>query len=415
MMRSLATSGSQSGSFWNDPKRKVAFWTALLVVVLIVTFSRETWNGREYQRFSFLSGDPAQGARLFSSLGCNACHALYGIGPAIGADLAKTTDARWSPVRTVAEMWSHGPEMWEKMKDAQLGFPRVSEKNMLDLLAYLYLIRYVDQPGDPDNGKNLFSSKHCVDCHAVYGALGGTGPDLSRLDGDTPIVWAQRMWNHGQVMQEFMAQENIAWPIFQDEEMVDLLSYLQQTSTGTRQEADLFPADPTQGERLFRDKGCMGCHATDGMENKAGPDLGSRHKVPPSITQFAGLMWNHSPRMFAQKEAQAAVRPEFAEHEMADLIAYLYVIRYLEPVGRVDLGREVFHEKHCANCHGTDGHGGNGGPNLARRMVYHTPQMAYTVWTHGPQMYSRMREQNIAWPTLDEQELTDLMAFLSSL
>lgn len=406
----------RGGLFFSNRKRDVILWTALLAAVLTGTFLLRPWDRRnERMPLSILSGDPVRGATLFSSFGCNSCHSLYGIGPSVGPDLAKIPSTDWNPVRLVADMWSHNPQMWEKIKDAQFGIPRISESDMVDLLTYLYLIRYVDQPGDPEKGKVLFSSKHCADCHRVSEGSEGVGPDLTRLGGDTPIIWAQRMWNHGRGMQQAMAGKNIAWPTFQGQEMVDLLTYIQQTSSGTRQEASLLPADPGKGEKFFREKGCISCHAINGEGGNVGPDLGSQHQVPPSITQFAGLMWEHSPQMLAQMDKDAMSRAQFTEREMADLIAYLYVVRYLEPAGRVDWGREVFHKKHCANCHGADGHGGRVGSNLARQREYLSPQMAYTVWTHGPQMYRKMRDRNIAWSTLEEQELVDLLAFLNSL
>jgi len=37
------------------------------------------------------------------------------------------------------------------------------------------------------------------------------------------------------------------------------------------------------------------------------------------------------------------------------------------------------------------------------------------MWSHGPEMYRRMREKNIPWPSLSEKELLDLVAFLNSL
>lgn len=419
-MTGLAFSDSRWNRFLNgrEGRRDAVLWTALFVVVLAGVSLLNPWKRWVVNNTlppSFLSGNPIRGGRLFSSLGCSTCHSLHGIGPTIGPDLGKIPSTSWNPVRIVADMWSHSPQMWEKMKEAQLGLPRVSETDMLDLLAYLYLIRYMDEPGDPEKGQAAFFAKHCDDCHTLSGASGGVGPDLSRLGGDTPIVWAQRMWNHRWAMRAAMVQENIPWPTFQGQEMVDLLTFIQETSSGRHQEAELLPADPANGKRLFREKGCSFCHAINGHGGKVGPDLGSQHRIPPTITQFAGLMWNHSPQMLARMDREAVARVQFAEREMADLIAYLYVVQYLEPVGRVNLGKEVFHQKHCANCHGADGRGGEGGPDLARRLQYLSPQMAYTIWTHGPQMYRKMRDKNIAWPTLQEQELVDLMAFLSSL
>ena len=97
----------------NEPKRRVVLWSVLLAATLLGTYVLERELGREEpDRLPFLSGDPAQGARLFSSLGCHACHSIFGVGQAVGPDLAKPPLSQWSPVRIVAEMSDHGPEMW---------------------------------------------------------------------------------------------------------------------------------------------------------------------------------------------------------------------------------------------------------------------------------------------------------------
>jgi mono/diheme cytochrome c family protein len=277
------------------------------------------------------------------------------------------------------------------------------------------VVRYMDVPGDVDKGSQLFAEKGCSECHTLDGSADGVGPDLGQLDAETPIVWAQRMWNHGEAMGGLMEKVDVSWPTFQGQEMLDLLSYLQKSSSGRRREAGLLPATPSRGKALFLEKGCNACHAVNGEGATEGPDLGPRSEESPSIVQFAAEMWNHSPQMWTRMQEKAISRPQFAEHEMADLIAYLYLVRYLEPVGRVDLGTEVFNIKHCSNCHGSDGHGGRGGPSLARRQPYFAAQLHYTIWSHGPEMYRRMREQNIPWPSLNEEELLDLVAFLNSL
>ena len=401
---------------FRDPRGRVIFWGALLVAVWYATYALHLWGPQaEREGFSFLSGSPTRGAALFSSLGCNACHALYGVGPKLGPDLGTVLPAGSSPVRIIADMWNHSPQMWEKMRNAQLGFPRISEQDMLDMLSYLYVVRYLDVPGNAEHGEELFSSKGCVQCHALGSRSATPGPDLSRLQAETPILWAQRMWNHGRAMDTLLAEKKIPWPLFAGDEMLDLLAFIQGKSSGRRQEASLLPASPAIGKTLFAQRGCSSCHAVDGEGGRQGPDLGSQHEAPPSIVQFAGLMWNHFPQMFAEMKEKGIPLPQFAEREMADLISYLYLAGYLEPAGRVDLGAQVFHQKHCSNCHGADGHGGRSGPSLARRRPYFASQLGYTVWTHGPQMYRRMREQNIPWPSLDEKELVDMVAFLNSL
>ncbi len=415
-MAETANRGLGKHRFFSTRKREALFWAILLGAILIGLLWLKPWRRfGENLPLSFLAGNPHRGASLFASYGCNSCHSLFGAGPGIGPDLSKPPTGNWNPVKLVADLWSHSPAMWEKMREAQFGIPHIAEYDMLDLLTFLYLIRYVDQPGDAAKGRALFTSKHCAGCHFSSETSQSVGPDLAKLGGDTPIVWAQRMWNHGRAMKEAMSEKNLVWPTFRNGEMIDLLTYVQQISSGRRQESELFPADPVKGKRIFRDKGCIACHTINGEGGKGGPDLGSQHRVPPSLTEFAGLMWNHSPKMMERMDQNVMARAQFAEREMADLIAYLYVVRYLEPAGRVDAGKEVFNKKHCANCHGSDGHGSRLAPSLAGRMEYLSPMMAYTVWSHGPTMYQKMKDKNIPWPTLDETELVDLMAFLNSL
>lgn len=379
------------------------------------------WSKRinEQPTLSILSGNPTHGATLFATLGCHSCHKPTGTTPAFRLSMSNTdAPSGWIPARLVARMWSHGPQMWEKMKDAQGYALQPSESDMLDLLSYCYLITYEDEAGDPVKGKQLFQQKHCADCHSLSGEPGKIGPDLSRLEGD-PIIWAQRMWNHRRAMLAVMKEKDIPWPTFQNQEMVDLLTYITRTGAANHkdeiEESELLPADPRNGRKLFQEKACRSCHAINGDGGKVGPDLGRQHVAPPSITQFAGLMWNHSPAMLARMDNQTLARTEFAKREMADLIAYLYVVRYMEPMGRVDWGRDVFREKYCANCHGRHGKEGKDGPDLTRSKEYAFADMAHVATTHGPEMYRRMQEKNISWPKLDEQELVDLLAYLNSL
>src|SRR3990172_1608090 len=164
---------------FRDPRGRVLLWAVLLVVVLYASYALHLWGPLPEDRgFSFLSGSPT-----------------------LGHDLGTSLPAGSSPVRIVADMWNHGPQMWRRMRDAQLGLPHITEQDALDLLSYLYVVRYMDVPGDADKGRHLFASKGCSACHTLDGRTAGVGPDLGHLDAETPIVWAQRMWNHGEAME----------------------------------------------------------------------------------------------------------------------------------------------------------------------------------------------------------------------
>ncbi len=54
--------------------------------------------------------------------------------------------------------------------------------------------------------------------------------------------------------------------------------------------------DPAAGSRVFNEKGCVKCHAINGVGGKIGPDL-ARASRPRSFFDLATAMWNHLPKM----------------------------------------------------------------------------------------------------------------------
>ena len=65
----------------------------------------------------------------------------------------------------------------------------------------------------------------------------------------------------------------------------------------------LFTGDAEHGWRLFREKGCIRCHAVWGEGGDIGPDLGRTHTLGHiNAGQLAGIMWNHVPRMWEKME-----------------------------------------------------------------------------------------------------------------
>ena len=167
-MAGLASSDSRWSRFLNsgEGSRDAVLWTVLFVVAVAGVSLLNPWDRWVVNNTlppSFLSGNPIQGGRLFSNLGCGACHSLHGIGPTIGPDLANIPTTSWMPVGIVAAMWNHSPQMWKKMEEVQFSLPHVSETDMLDLLTYLYLIRFMDESGDVEKGRAVFLAKHCSD------------------------------------------------------------------------------------------------------------------------------------------------------------------------------------------------------------------------------------------------------------
>ena len=385
--------------------------SALLAGVILWEhkYARTRWG-------SFLVGDPHLGSHLFTDKGCAHCHAVNGDGGHLAPDLGFHQPPYANLNHLVIAMWNHSPKMWERMREDKLSYPDLDYEEMAHLFAYLYIVRYVDEPGDVERGRRLFETKGCIGCHALYGKGGTAGPDLSRVGGvDTPVVWAQTMWNHAPAMEAQMKRQGMDWPSFQGSEMNDLLAYVREVCGGPRREFALLPANPDRGSKLFQTKSCIACHSVKGEGGHVGPELGPTHQLPVTMIQFAGLMWNHSPQMWREMQARGIPRPTFTGREMADLITFLHSIRYFEAGGSPQVGEILFARRGCSNCHGARAEGTSTGPALrGQGGTFTGVTLATALWHHGPDMYQRTRTLGLPWPKLAESDVGDLAAFLNT-
>jgi cytochrome c2 len=171
--------------------------------------------------------------------------------------------------------------------------------------------------------------------------------------------------------------------------------------------------DPLAGSRVFGAKGCVKCHAVNGMGGRVGPDLG-RIARPHSFYDLATAMWNHLPRMADRMLQLGIARPHLEVREAADLVGFLYTLNYFDAPGDKTAGRRLFTEKRCIVCHQVDGVGGVVGPNLDFLQPFRSPiYVASAMWNHGPQMMDAMAARGIPRPSFTGAELRDLSAFLA--
>lgn len=100
---------------------------------------------------------------------------------------------------------------------------------------------------------------------------------------------------------------------------------------------------------------------------------------------------------------------------MADVIAFLYSVQYIDFGGSPIVGQQLFSERKCDQCHGKDGQGTEHAPNLKKGARLLTPvNLAQALWSHGPRMYAKAQDLGLSWPTLQQGDSRHLLAFLSS-
>lgn len=371
-----------------------------------------------------LPEDPMAGARLFQQHQCIRCHSVIDEdGGRIGPNLARI-HFRGSLLDIAGAMWNHAPMMLTKMEEMDIEPPRLTSREMANLIAFLgayqYYLKQLGQPGDPEKGSRFFKAKGCNICHSLKagGKTGKIGPNLRGYARLSPIQVAQAMWNHGPAMAKEFQKLGLSRPQFTGTEMGDLLAFLQRAAAPADAEpVYVEPGSPNRGRMLFKEKGCANCHAIRGRGGAPGfPDLGKRREAfVRSVTEVAGFMWNHGTVMWEQMRERRVPAVTFQGNEMADIIAYLYFINYFDRPGDATRGKELFTQKGCVRCHTMAGVGGSIGPDLSVSNAVGSPIKTITaMWNHARTMQPAMHAQGIPWPKFEPGEMTDLMEFIYS-
>lgn len=363
-----------------------------------------------------LPEDPAGGARLFVSKGCVKCHALKGEGGKIGPDFGRI-DLGDTQLDLAGKMWNHIPSMIIGMERVKMIKPKLTGKEFSELSAYLYFIKFFDEPGNPTKGRYVFNEKSCTLCHPVSEKGKAGEPGLNEFPQNiSPIFLSQAIWNHGPDMIAQMVKLGIKWPEFKGTEMMDLLEYIKTNAKGGSKEAAFVtPGNPREGRQLFRAKGCIKCHAEKGERGREGGDLGKRAKAfYKSLTEIASSMWNKGPTVLAKMSRTQSGIPKFTPKEMADLLAYLYFLHFTDEPGNLASGRRHFKDLGCSRCHGLEGKDGElMHIDLSKYQRISNPmEIVAGIWNHSSEIDKAIKEKGLTWPRMKKGEMADLLEYI---
>jgi mono/diheme cytochrome c family protein len=216
-------------------------------------------------------------------------------------------------------------------------------------------------------------------------------------------------------MAEAMKAKGVERPTFTAQELRDLIAFLAP-ATGGAPEGPLYvlPGRPQLGRELFVEKKCVRCHSVSGVGGTLGPDLVALG-VRRSPVEFAATIWNKAPAMMAAMETRGITVPQLRPEDMADLVAYLYSVRYFASGGSVPRGWVVASNKGCLQCHGVSGERGKPASDLTKaKGLDSSAAVLAALWNHTV-VTARVAGQKLEWPMLKADEMADLVTLLESI
>lgn len=356
-----------------------------------------------------LPSNPLAGQIVFEEKRCIDCHAISGFGGNIGTDLSRKY-YYGSFLELAAIIWNHIPQMDRKYRQLKVERPNFTEEEMINLIGFIYYLRYLGEPGSVSEGKKLLDTKGCFNCHQINGQEKKDGPDFKKIVQYTsPVYMVQAMWNHGPIMQERIKKMGMKYPTLSGKDIVNITTYLRQF-TGGNTIIRMSPGNPVNGKILFKAKKCINCHSPKGEKGTAEMKL-KGIDLKKSVAEIAGLMWNHSPLMLEYMKVKSISWPSFTKNEMADIIAYLYFLGFEDGPGDPLKGENIFAQKGCIRCHESGGKGE--APDLAVMKKFGSPiRMMQLMWNHAPKMEDLILSLNEEWPKLTKTEMQDIYAYL---
>lgn len=372
--------------------------------------------GEEADPFVELPESPIEGGRLFMEKGCINCHAIQGLGGVGGPDLGKV-QAAWSFLDIAGVMWNHQPKMAAEFGRRKIVRPQLSSEEVFDLIAFVYFLNYFGNPGDAAEGELLFLRKQCVNCHVVGKHGPSKGLPLDRFQSyRSPASISAALWNASKKMTQAMKDLRIARPVYEANDVANILAFIRREANPQIQDRPVFlrVGNSREGGRLFREKGCIQCHAVRGEGGAVGPALGS-WKFGGVLSQMAGTIWNHGPDMWGAMEKAEVPFPLFTEDEMSDLMTYLYFSSFADTPGDPAKGGKLFGEKGCLACHWGDEQGKVApGTTVSVMKVATAADVIASMWNHAVEMEAAIRAADIVWPQIKPGEMGDLVAFIKS-
>ena len=215
------------------------------------------------------------------------------------------------------------------------------------------------------NGLRLLNELDCTGCHRIEGFSKPrrTAPVLAGIGSKVNSKWLIRWLKnpHAYMSNAIMPTYHLA-----DEHINALAAYLMTFTDSTMERTNGAPqGDSEQGGNLLREARCISCHPFNGTGGHLAPDIG---KIGNKVNRKWLFQMLQQPRRFQPNTTMPQFN--FTTQDYSNLVAHLfeefndYEIKEedeqdVKPAqadaDTVDVGRRIFKELRCGNCHAYQG------------------------------------------------------------
>lgn len=210
-----------------------------------------------------------------------------------------------------------------------------------------------------ERGMTLFAAKGCVACHSINGIGGHLGPSLNASTMApimNPFDFVAKMWSKAPSMIRAQEEKLGQQVELTGDQLADIVAFThddaqqrkltkamvppkyaklipdfaeQPRTQGPRKPVDVRLAmplpDPKRGMQLFANKGCVVCHAVNGIGGDHATAF-EAHTMPQVVNPFdvAAKIWTMASAMIPAQKEELGHQVQFTGGELADIVAFLH-------------------------------------------------------------------------------------------
>jgi len=180
-----------------------------------------------------VAADTDRGWKLYHEKACVGCHALKGEAGRVGPDLGPGRDLPPTIVQLAGSMWNHSLAMSRAMSAKGVKRPKLEDREMADLIAFLYSIRSAEPGGSATLGEVVFEGRGCSSCHGSNAQGTSIAPSLrGKNNRYSSISLGTVLWHHGPEMNKRVLEKGLKWPDLSEGDVGDLLAFLNSAPAG---------------------------------------------------------------------------------------------------------------------------------------------------------------------------------------